>query len=41
MFWDDLAATEDLMSQGYAKVIDRFNKTYDRKVSLHTYHNES
>ena len=29
MFWDDLEATEDLISKGYADVIDRFNETYD------------
>lgn len=28
MFWDDLEAPTDLMSQGYARVIDRFNETY-------------
>lgn len=28
MFWDDLTATEDLMSKGYAQVIDRFNEQY-------------
>ena len=25
MFWDDLEATEDLVSKGYKDVIDRFN----------------
>ncbi len=29
MFWDDLEATTDLMSQGYAQVIERFNKQYE------------
>lgn len=29
MFWDDLEATEDLMSKGYAEVIDRFNTQYE------------
>ena len=29
MFWDDLNATEDLISKGYAEVIDRFNKDYE------------
>lgn len=29
MFWDDLAATEDLISKGYADVIDRFNADYE------------
>lgn len=28
MFWDDLEATTDLMSLGYARVIDRFNEKY-------------
>ena len=28
MFWDDLEATEDLMSKGYAQVIERFNEEY-------------
>ncbi len=28
MFWDDLTATEDLMSKGYAEVIERFNEQY-------------
>ncbi len=31
MFWDDLEATDDLMSQGYAKVIERYNETYKGK----------
>lgn len=29
MFWDDLEATEDLISKGYKEVLDRFNETYD------------
>lgn len=29
MFWDDLEATSDLMSQGYAQTIERFNKKYE------------
>jgi len=29
MFWDDLNATEDLISLGYKEVIDRFNADYD------------
>ena len=29
MFWDDLNATEDLISLGYADVIDRFNQEYE------------
>lgn len=28
MFWDDLEATEDLISKGYKEVIDRFNEEY-------------
>ncbi|WP_077610867.1 ABC transporter substrate-binding protein [Clostridium sp. Marseille-P2415] len=31
MFWDDLEATEDLVSKGYKKVIDRFNEQYKGK----------
>jgi len=29
MFWDDLNATEDLISLGYKDVIDRFNADYE------------
>lgn len=29
MFWDDLEATEDLTSLGYADIINRFNETYE------------
>lgn len=29
MFWDDLNATEDLISKGYADVIERFNADYE------------
>ena len=29
MFWDDLEATEDLVSKGYKEVLDRYNETYD------------
>ena len=29
MFWDDLNATEDLISLGYKDTIDRFNKDYE------------
>ena len=29
MFWDDLSATEDLISLGYADTIERFNKDYE------------
>lgn len=28
MFWDDLNATEDLVSKGYKQIIDRYNETY-------------
>ena len=28
MFWDDLDASEDLITIGYKEVIDRFNETY-------------
>ena len=31
MFWDDLEATEDLVSKGYKDVIDRFNTEYEGK----------
>ena len=31
MFWDDLNATEDLISIGYKETIDRFNKDYEGK----------
>jgi len=31
MFWDDLNATEDLVSKGYKQVIDRFNEQYKGK----------
>ncbi len=31
MFWDDLNATEDLISKGYKDVIDRFNADYEGK----------
>ncbi|MDF2612012.1 MAG: extracellular solute-binding protein family 1 [Lachnospiraceae bacterium] len=34
MFWDDLTATEDLISKGYADVIDRFNKQYEGKYHV-------
>ncbi len=29
MFWDDLEATSDLISLGYAETIERFNKDYE------------
>lgn len=29
MFWNDLEDTDDLMTKGYARVIERFNKKYE------------
>lgn len=29
MFWDDLEATEDLITKGYKQVVDRFNEDYE------------
>ena len=34
MFWDDLNATEDLISLGYKEVIDRYNETYAGKYHV-------
>ncbi|MDO5135590.1 MAG: extracellular solute-binding protein [Eubacteriales bacterium] len=34
MFWDDLDATEDLISKGYKEVIDRFNTEYEGKYHV-------
>lgn len=34
MFWDDLTATEDLISLGYADVIKRFNEQYKDKYHV-------
>ena len=34
MFWDDLEATEDLVSKGYKDVIDRFNTEYEGKYHV-------
>ena len=34
MFWDDLNATEDLISLGYAETIERFNKDYEGKYHV-------
>ncbi len=31
MFWDDLNATEDLISLGYKDTVERFNKDYEGK----------
>lgn len=36
MFWDDLEATEDLVSKGYKEVIDRFNETYEGQYHCNT-----
>lgn len=34
MFWDDLSATSDLISKGYAETIERFNKDYEGKYHV-------
>lgn len=34
MFWDDLEATEDLVSKGYKNIIDRFNTEYEGKYHV-------
>lgn len=34
MFWDDLEATEDLISLGYKETIDRFNADYEGKYHV-------
>ena len=34
MFWDDLDATEDLISKGYGDVIDRYNEKYKGKYHV-------
>lgn len=34
MFWDDLDASGDLITQGYRDVIDRFNKQYEGKYRV-------
>lgn len=34
MFWDDLDATEDLISKGYGEVIDRYNEKYKGKYHV-------
>ena len=34
MFWDDLEATDDLISQGYKQVVDRFNQDYAGKYHV-------
>ncbi len=34
MFWDDLNATEDLISLGYKDVVDRFNEDYEGKYHV-------
>ncbi|MBQ9767725.1 MAG: extracellular solute-binding protein [Lachnospiraceae bacterium] len=34
MFWDDLDASEDLITIGYKEVIDRFNETYEGQYKV-------
>lgn len=34
MFWDDLEATEDLVTKGYKEIIDRFNQEYEGKYHV-------
>lgn len=34
MFWDDLEATEDLITKGYKEVLDRFNEQYAGKYHV-------
>lgn len=34
MFWDDLNATEDLISIGYRETVERFNKDYEGKYHV-------
>lgn len=34
MFWDDLTATDDLITKGYADVINRFNEQYKDKYHV-------
>ncbi len=34
MFWDDLEATEDLITKGYKEVVDRFNTEYEGKYHV-------
>lgn len=34
MFWDDLEATEDLISKGYKDILDRFNAEYEGKYHV-------
>ncbi len=34
MFWDDLNATEDLISIGYKDTVERFNKDYEGKYHV-------
>lgn len=36
MFWDDLTATEDLISKGYAETIERFNADYEGQYHVTT-----
>lgn len=34
MFWDDLEATEDLITKGYKEIIDRYNTEYEGKYHV-------
>ena len=34
MFWDDLDATQDLISLGYKENVERFNKDYEGKYHV-------
>ena len=34
MFWDDLDASEDMITKGYKEVVDRFNKDYAGKYHV-------
>ena len=34
MFWDDLDASDDMITKGYKQVIDRFNKDYEGKYHV-------
>ncbi|MDO4618996.1 MAG: extracellular solute-binding protein [Lachnospiraceae bacterium] len=34
MFWDDLEATEDLISKGYKQILDRYNEEYAGKYHV-------
>ena len=34
MFWDDLTATDDLITKGYKEVLDRYNEQYQGKYNV-------